>query len=1254
MSDEAFARRFYSDRAELTALGVPLQSQRDEFTGEELYTLRSENYFLDRLELDDDELAALQTALYYLEGKFAYAEPLRLALQNLALGRVRLRRAADRDGRARARERTRLLAGARRPAVEARVGDLEAANGSLRILEPTPSTTRRAHGEPVRASPRRRQLVRRRARPRARARRRTFKVSRIRGDIRFATRRERDFRIPADFDVEKHRIPRPWQIGEIGRNGADRGLRRHRVVGRAHALRRRHRRGRRVRDRVRERRAARGLGPPAERPRRAARAGRARRGGRRRARAPRRSARRSRARSRRAEAQRIRGSRCPSGPRARSHPSGSASSRRSSRIFSPRAATSARRHSTPPSSPRRFSIPLEELQDHLSLLNLVNFGGGCYAVYAEHDGDVVRVDKELYGDVFRRPPKLTPLEARAIRLAIEYVGPTIAADAHTPLEARAQEARRDVRPLRSRRRRPSRAIASDEEALVKVLSDGAEKRVVVEIEYLKEGDDSPSLRRVEPYTIERELPVWRVHTWDLSVDARADVPARPHALGPAHATSTSSRATGSIPRTCGTRASRGSSTRPPSHAGSSSAERARSPTARRSPTFRTRRRTGSSPRCSPTAARRRFSSRNASATSSRSERDASSASSVASPPDADRSRRTSQRARRVRQRASLACALARATSLSHSQRRSATSRRTSSAPAMVASPIARSSRVGSAAGVASVALASAARSAPGASRRAGRVRCDPPAAAPDDSRASRSSSRTTSTALPAGRGRRARPCDVRGTRLRATPARSGAFRRAALVRSIETAAESSYVARVPDALAERPGRIRVLRGARERPRLSERLVVPAGGADAPQAALPLERPGRRRARSTRVRRDSRARRTASSVARWGDGPADVGLEQGRNLAPIGASAFDVDGDRDRATSSTRCIDGCSDGDRRSSAGSRSRLDRRHARRPRGRADGSIYVLESRRAPGSDAARATLRRRRARARAQSRRPSGRRRRSGSGRRARRARAAVAASGCPCRMAECRPRRAEQRRRGRSGRRFRDGRRGRRAPSRERAPRRSHRRATEHARSWRMTSDTPLAEVQLAEPLGARLVLVVRVYTDDSRRVRRARARIGTGSSSDSHSTRPTGPRPRRSAASASSARPSTSSARRRPEPSSTATTWRCADARVSWIVRRRLRRRRSSSRAAGTRGRVPHALRRRQLQLRRPDADVVHHARRLGGGRAPRPVRGLPVGGRLLERQRPRRLAERPDRGPGDRRRGRRLLRASRSRSGASR
>src|SRR5437588_10130161 len=84
MADEAFAGRFYADRAELVTLGIPLRSQRDEFTGEELYTLPREDYFLPPLHLSNEELAALQTCLYLLEGQFAYSEPLRLALQNLA------------------------------------------------------------------------------------------------------------------------------------------------------------------------------------------------------------------------------------------------------------------------------------------------------------------------------------------------------------------------------------------------------------------------------------------------------------------------------------------------------------------------------------------------------------------------------------------------------------------------------------------------------------------------------------------------------------------------------------------------------------------------------------------------------------------------------------------------------------------------------------------------------------------------------------------------------------------------------------------------------------------------------------------------------------------------------------------------------------------------------------------------------------------------------------------------------------------
>ena len=168
---------------------------------------------------------------------------------------------------------------------------------------------------------------------------------------------------------------------------------------------------------------------------------------------------------------------------------------------------------------QRFSIPLEELQDHLSLLNLVNFGGGCYTVYAEFDEETgrVRVDKELYGDVFRRAPKLTPLEARAIRLAIEYVGPTIAADSHKTL-ARVRKKLEETFGQFELAQTPAPRVVDDEEKLVRTLSDGAEKRRLVEIEYLKEGEDAPSVRVVEPYSFERELPVWRVHTWDRSAN----------------------------------------------------------------------------------------------------------------------------------------------------------------------------------------------------------------------------------------------------------------------------------------------------------------------------------------------------------------------------------------------------------------------------------------------------------------------------------------------------------------------------------------------------------------------------------------------------------------------------------------------------------------------------------------------------------------------------------------------------------------
>src|ERR671930_45421 len=53
----------------------------------ELYSLPPENYYLPEIRFSDDELGALQTALHLLDGEFAYAEPLRLALQQVYWGR---------------------------------------------------------------------------------------------------------------------------------------------------------------------------------------------------------------------------------------------------------------------------------------------------------------------------------------------------------------------------------------------------------------------------------------------------------------------------------------------------------------------------------------------------------------------------------------------------------------------------------------------------------------------------------------------------------------------------------------------------------------------------------------------------------------------------------------------------------------------------------------------------------------------------------------------------------------------------------------------------------------------------------------------------------------------------------------------------------------------------------------------------------------------------------------------------------------
>jgi proteasome accessory factor BC len=518
MSDEAFARRFYSDRAELVGLGVPLDSQRDEHTGEELYTLRSERYFLPPLELDDDELAALQTCLYLLEGRFAYAEPLRLALQNLALGRS----SEARDG---APTSTAVRVEVRdpdyTPELQGRLGKLEGAITKQR-------TVRFQYWSIARDEERERTINPYALLPEngtwyvigedlGDKQVKSFRVSRIRSEIRFATRRERDFRVPEAFDVEEFRGRAEWQFGETlgearialapdtawwaereykgSRNRVDGDVfvteyaqlpllarwilrqdgraipldpaeLRRLVVAGAKAARQAH--------------SGKPPEPAAEVPR-------------------------------------------PWNDGGVERPTGPVAPERfgvlQSLLAYLLAACGDEKEAVIPASDlaERFSIPPEALEEHLSLLNLVNFGGGCYAVYAELHGDEVHVDKELFGDTFRRPPRLTPLEARAIRLALEFVGPMIAAGAHSPLD-RVRAKLEETFGAFALAQTPT-PQAGEEEDLVAKLSRAIDEHRLVELEYLKPDSMEVETRTVEPYTIERRLPNWFVHTWDVDRDA---------------------------------------------------------------------------------------------------------------------------------------------------------------------------------------------------------------------------------------------------------------------------------------------------------------------------------------------------------------------------------------------------------------------------------------------------------------------------------------------------------------------------------------------------------------------------------------------------------------------------------------------------------------------------------------------------------------------------------------------------------------
>lgn len=537
MGDETFTRRFYADRADLAKAGIEIRvTDGPESFGPaetQSFVLAEEDFRLPHVDFTPAELQALTLALAALDGRFAYARPLRLALTAISHGQkdrlhdeldqLPIALAPDED----ARQAGRQLAHLEDAAVKGRTVRFlyPSAQGSAahaeRTVDPYGLFLIQGHWYVV-------------GRDHTRDAIRTFRITRIKGQVRYLTEKSRDFSVPSDYDPALYRARPPWLIGPmrgtatvsvgddlawfverlaphvraieggdagcslfavpyadehvllswvagLGRCGevvAPAGLR-DTLLCRLREVSRRHSGGPE---------AVEAAAPPSgpEDP--------------------------VGARPRKGEA----------GPAA-----GPASAGRSEPIAPERLARSiALLHylldvRTPElvaweAVERDLGLTRKEIEEDLALINIVNFGGGTYALYAEAREDGIHVQPDVMAETFAKPARLSPLMARALLLALDLVGEGLSVPG---LESLAS-VRSKVQALVGPGSTASPVVLDDlspaDPALLETLNRGIRDRKVVELEYFTASRRELTERQVEPYLLFRNPDGWYLEAYCLA------------------------------------------------------------------------------------------------------------------------------------------------------------------------------------------------------------------------------------------------------------------------------------------------------------------------------------------------------------------------------------------------------------------------------------------------------------------------------------------------------------------------------------------------------------------------------------------------------------------------------------------------------------------------------------------------------------------------------------------------------------------
>jgi proteasome accessory factor BC len=546
MNEDAFARRFYADRSELESLRIQLTVDRpaDGAAEQENYSLRPENFHLPAIEFSDEELAALQAALHLLDGEFAYAEPLRLALQQITWGRPSPLRAPEQRPVALG-----ITASAGGHELSVRLAKIETAIFRNKTITFEYYTMARDEVGSRRVDPyhllfqggefyllgyahERKQI-------------RVFRLSRIRGKVSYATKAEHDFRRPADFDPRAYANRSEWQLGEeqgvaevllceriawqierhFGRYGdilpaggeghseGDRllrtsyssvrmivswvlGLGEHaRLLGPPELVEELARRLALLEELHSETLELADSVPAIEEPAAGTPHGAGRAAGASAARAGRRAAAAERDTQGEAAIRPERFARLVTLASILIH-----AGRLGERVKIAEVC-------------ERLQLSDEELREDVNVLNVVNFGGGSYVLYAEilEDEGEIDVDPEPYSDNFDRPARLLPVEAKALVAAIDLVGE------HIPEGSLASAREKIVAALGEDPMEQGLQVAhatSDDSEVARTISRAIVGHRLVELDYYKENEDEFSLRCVEPYALTNGREGWYVASFD--------------------------------------------------------------------------------------------------------------------------------------------------------------------------------------------------------------------------------------------------------------------------------------------------------------------------------------------------------------------------------------------------------------------------------------------------------------------------------------------------------------------------------------------------------------------------------------------------------------------------------------------------------------------------------------------------------------------------------------------------------------------